>query len=78
MANQMGPNENMMFTRHSCNKHFLRKVLLGLEDKLEGCSRCIDTVGFIEDKPITVWMAGGDFSVLLFRQVFKNKDDSGR
>ena len=74
----MGSNENMMFTRHSCNKHFLRKALLGLEDKLEGRSQRIDTVGIKEDKRIMSWIAGIDFPVLLFRQVLKNKDDSSR
>ena len=74
----MGSNENMMFTRHSCNKYFLRKVSLSLEDKLEGRSQRIDTVGFTEDKPIMGWIAEVDFPVLLFRQVFKNKSDSSR
>ena len=75
-------NDNMMFIRHDCNKHFLmamksnRKISLSLEDKLQGLSRRIDTVDFSEDSPVKGWIAGIDFPVLLFRQVFKNKDDS--
>lgn len=75
-------NDNMMFIRHDCNKHFLmamksnRKISLSLKDKLQGLSRRIDTVDFSEDSPVKGWIAGIDFPVLLFRQVFKNKDDS--
>lgn len=75
-------NENMMYIRHECDKHFVmacksnRNVSLTLEDKKEGCSQRIDTVDFSEDKPIRGWIAGVDFPVLLFRQVFKNKDGS--
>ncbi|USE37520.1 transposase [Endozoicomonas sp. SCSIO W0465] len=45
-------NDNMMFIRHDCNKHFLmamksnRKVSLSLDDKLQGRSQRIDTVDF--------------------------------
>ena len=49
---------------------------MSLEDKRQGPSQRIDTVNFTEDKPIKGWIAGGDFPVLLFRQIFKNKDDS--
>ncbi|WP_371924833.1 transposase [Endozoicomonas sp. SCSIO W0465] len=75
-------NDNMMFIRHDCNKHFLmamksnRKVSLSLDDKLQGRSQRIDTVDFSEDKPVQGWIAGVDFPVLLYRQVFKNKDGS--
>ena len=74
--------ENMMFIRHACNKHFLmamksnRKVSLSEEDKQQGRSQRIDTVDFTEGKPVKGWIAGLDFPVLLFRQVFKNKDGS--
>ena len=36
----------------------------------------MDTVDFTEGKPVVGWIAGVDFPVLLFRQVFKNKDGS--
>ena len=74
--------ENMMFIRHACNKHFLmamksnRKVSLSEEDKQQGRSQRIDTVDFTEGKPVKGWIAGLDFPVLLFRQVFKNKGGS--
>ena len=75
-------NENMMYIRHECDKHFVmasksnRKVSLSVEDKEQGLSQRIDTVDFSEEKPIKGWIAGVDFPVLLFRQVFKNKDGS--
>ena len=74
--------ENMMYIRHDCNKHFLmaiksnRKVSLSQEDKFQGRSQRIDTVELSEDKPVQGWLAGVDFPVLLYRQVFKNKDGS--
>lgn len=75
-------NDNMMYIRHECDKHFVmacksnRKVSLSEEDKSQGRSQRIDTVDFSEEKPIKGWIAGVDFPVLLFRQVFKNKDGS--
>ena len=76
-------NENMMYIRHECDKHFVvmasksnRKVSLSEEDKKQGRSQRIDTVDFSEEKPIKIWIAGVDFPVLLFRQVFTNKDGS--
>ena len=75
-------NENMMYIRHEFDKHFVmasksnRKVSLSVEDKEQGRSQRIDTVNFSEGKPIKGWIAGVDFPVLLFRQVFKNKDGS--
>ena len=75
-------NENMMYIRHGCDKHFVmasksnRKVSLSEEDKKQGCSQRIDTVDFSEEKPIKGWIAGVDFPVLLFRQVFTNRDGS--
>ena len=80
--NWFSSNKNMMYIRHDCNKHFViacksnRTVSLSEEDKKQGCSQRIDTVDFSEEKPIKVWVAGVDFPVLLFRQVFKNKDGS--
>ncbi len=53
-----------------------RNVLLNEEDKKQGCSQPIDTVDFLKEKPIKGWIAAVDFPVLLFRQVFKNKDGS--
>ena len=53
-----------------------RKVSLTEEDKKQGRSQRIDTVDFSEEKPVIGWIAGVDFPVLLFRQVFTNKDGS--
>jgi hypothetical protein len=75
-------SENMMFTYHECDKHFVmasksnRLVSLSAKDKYQGRSRRIDTVDFTEDKPLKVWITGVDFPVLLYRQIFKNKDGS--
>ena len=75
-------NENMMYIRHDCDKHFVmacksnRKVSLSEEDKKQGCTQRIDTIDFSEEKPVKGWISGVDFPILLFRQVFKNKDGS--
>ena len=75
-------NENMMYIRHECDRHFImagksnRKVSLSEEDKKQGRSQRIDSVNFTEEKPIKVWLSGVDFPVLIDRQVFTNKDDS--
>ena len=74
--------ENMNYVHQDCKKHFLmamksnRLVSLSLEDKKQGKSQRIDTVNFTKDQPVTGWIAGVNFPVLLFRQVFKNKDGS--
>ena len=74
--------DNMNFVHKDCDKHFLmamksnRLVSLSLEDKKQGHSQRIDTVDFTEGKPVTGWIAGVDFPVLLFQQIFKNKDGS--
>ena len=74
--------DNMNFIRRDCDKHFImaaksnRLVSLSEEDKKQGCSQRIDTVNFPEDSPVRGWIAGISFPVLLFRQVFKNKDGS--
>lgn len=80
--NWFSSNENMMYIRHDCDKNFVvacksnRKVSLSEEDKKQGCSQRTDSVDFTEDKPIKVWLAGVDFPMLLYKQVFKNKDGS--
>ena len=75
-------NENMMYIRHECDRHFImagksnRKVSLSEEDKKQGRSQRIDSVNFTEEKPIKAWLSGVDFPVLIDRQVFTNKDGS--
>ncbi len=74
--------DNMNFIRHDCDKHFImatksnRLISLSEEDKKQGRSQRIDTVNFPEDSPVKGWIAGINFPVLLFRQIFKNKDGS--
>ncbi len=71
-----------MYIRHDCDKHFImasksnRKVSLSEEDKKQGRSQRIDSVDFTEEKPIRAWIAGVNFPVLIYRQVFTNKDGS--
>ena len=75
-------NENMMYIRHECDRHFImagksnRKVSLSEEDKKQGRSQRIDSVNFTEEKPIKAWLSCVDFPVLIDRQVFTNKDGS--
>ena len=75
-------NENMMYIRHECDRHFImagksnRKVSLSEEDKKQGRSQRIDSVDFTEENPIKAWLSGVDFPVLIYRQVFTNKDGS--
>ena len=74
--------DNMKFICHDCQKHFImaiksnRLVFLSEQDKRNGRSQHVEDMDFPEDKPVKVWVTGVDFPVLLFRQVFKNKDDS--
>jgi hypothetical protein len=73
---------NMKFIRHDCGRNFImatksnRRVSPSEEDRKQGRSQRIDTVNIPEDKPVKGWITGVDFPVLLFRQVFKNRDDS--
>ena len=75
-------NENMMYIRHECDRHFVmasksnRKVSLSEKDKKQGRSQRIDSVDFTEEKPIKAWLSGVNFPVLIYRQVFTNKDGS--
>ena len=70
----------MRFTDFECSPERLSTKACGapLDSHLPASSRTlgIDTVDFSEDSPVKGWIAGIDFLVLLFRQVFKNKDDS--
>jgi len=74
--------ENLTFIRHKLDKHFVvalksnRTVALSYEEKLEGCFTRIDALDLAEHQPVQGWVKGLDFPVLLFRQVFTNKDGS--
>ena len=75
-------NDNMNYIKLDCQKDFIlaaksnRLVFLSEEEKAKGRSQRIDSVDFPEDAPVKAWIAGVAFPVLLFRQVFKNKDES--
>jgi hypothetical protein len=74
--------ENMIFIRHKCNKHFVmalksnRLVSLTRKDLLDGKSQRIDSLKTIENYPVQCWMSGINFPVLIYCQIFKNKDGS--
>ena len=74
--------ENMEFIRDELKKHFImalksnRTATLSYEAKLKGEFKRIDTLCLPEGQPVRVWLRGLDFPVLLYRQVFKNKDGS--
>ena len=74
--------ENLLFIRQDLKKHFIvalksnRTVALSLQDKAHGRFVRIDTLAWSDSTPITAWIKGLPFPVLLHRQVFTNKDDS--
>ena len=78
--------ENLLFIRQvirqDLKKHFIvalksnRTVALSSQDKAHGRFVRIDTLAWSDPTPITAWIKGLPFPVLLHRQVFTNKDDS--
>ena len=74
--------ENMQYIRKDLTKHFImalksnRTVALSIEDKKQGYFARIDSLEWTEQTPIQGWIKGLDFPVLLYRQVFTNKDGS--
>ena len=74
--------ENLLFIRQDLKKHFIvalksnRTVALSLQDKAHGRFVRIDTLDWSDPTPVTAWIKGLPFPVLLHRQVFTNKDDS--
>ena len=74
--------ENLLFIRQDLKKHFIvalksnRTVALSLQDKAHGRFVRIDTLAWSDPTPVTAWIKGLPFPVLLHRQVFTNKDDS--
>lgn len=75
-------NENMNYIKLDCRKDFIlaaksnRLVFLSEEEKANGRSQRIDSVDFPEEAPVKAWIPGVKFPVQLFKQVFKNKDNS--
>ncbi|MXX12322.1 MAG: transposase [Gemmatimonadetes bacterium] len=74
--------ENLQFIRNSMNKHFVialksnRTVALSYEDKRQGRFARIDAQNLAQHNPVQAYIKGLDFPVLLYRQVFTNKDGS--
>ncbi|MCY4653859.1 MAG: transposase [Dehalococcoidia bacterium] len=74
--------ENMEFIHRKLKRHFVialksnRTATLSYESKLKGGFERIDELELPEGEPVRGWLRGLDFPVLLYRQVFKNKDGS--
>ena len=74
--------ENRSFIRQDLKKHCIvalqsnRTVALSPQDKAHGRFVRIDTLDWSDPTPVTAWIKGLPFPVLLHRQVFTNKDDS--
>lgn len=74
--------ENLAFIRQRLDKHFVvalkanRTVALSKKDKAQGRFVRIDTLSWSDHTPRRAWIKGLEFPVLLYRQVFTNKDDS--
>ena len=74
--------ENLLFIRQDLKKHFIvalqsnRTVALSPQDIAHGRFVRIDTLAWSDPTPVTAWIKGLPFPVLLHRQVFTNKDGS--
>ena len=74
--------KNMMFVKHELERDFImplktnRKVVLSLEDKMQGQYVRIDTLVVEPGAQMTVYLEGVDFPLLLVKQVFTNEDGS--
>jgi len=74
--------ENMTFIKETLKKDFIiplkcnRKIALSALDKRRGRYTSIESIIFKEDVPITAYLEGVLFPVLLLKQVFTNEDES--
>jgi len=74
--------ENMVFVKTTLKKEFVmplkanRKVAMSVDAKQEGRYQSVDTLELEPMKPVTVYLEGVDFSLLLVKQVFTNGDGS--
>lgn len=74
-------SDNMKYIHQKLGKSFIfglkgnRLVALNPEDKKQGRYVRVDSIKWSE-QPIQGWIKGLDFPVLLYQQVFKNKDGS--
>lgn len=74
--------ENMVFVKTTLKKEFVmplkanRKVAMSVDAKQEGRYQSVDTLELEPIKPVTVYLEGVDFALLLVKQVFTNGDGS--
>ncbi len=74
--------ENMKYVKNTLKKEFVmplksnRKVTLSVSAKQDGRYQSVDTLDLEEMKPVTVYLEGVAFPLLLLKQVFTNGDGS--
>jgi len=74
--------ENMKFVNSTLEKEFVmplkgnRKVATSAEAKQQGRYQRVDTLPLEPMKPVTVYLEGVEFALLLVKQVFTNEDGS--
>ena len=74
--------ENMNFVKLTLKKEFImplkgnRKVALSMNAKQQGRYQPVDTLELEPMKPVTVYLEGVVFALLLIKQVFTNEDGS--
>jgi hypothetical protein len=74
--------ENMKFVKLTLEKEFVmplkgnRKVAMSVEAKQEGRYQRVDTLELEPMKPVTMYLEGVEFALLLVKQLFTNEDGS--
>ena len=74
--------ENMKFVKNTLKKEFVmplkgnRKVAMSVDAKQQGRYQRVDTLELEPMQPVTVYLEGVEFALLLVRQVFTNEDGS--
>ena len=74
--------ENMKFVKLTLGKEFVmplkgnRKVAMSTDAKQQGRYQRVDTLELEPMKPVTVYLEGVEFALLLVKQVFTNEDGS--
>ncbi|HLO13200.1 MAG TPA: transposase [Anaerolineales bacterium] len=74
--------ENMNFVKLTLRKEFImplkgnRKVALSVNAKQQGRYQRVDTLELEPMNPVTVYLEGAEFALLLIKQVFTNEDGS--
>jgi DDE superfamily endonuclease len=74
--------ENMNYVKNTLKKEFVmplksnRKVALSGSDKRNGRYQSVETLQLEPMKPVTIYLEGVEFALLLVKQVFTNEDGS--